>query len=204
LTFDGVDDVVVLDPIAHASAVTVEFWIRPAASLMEAIIVNQADDDNGWSFELNSGRPSFWIAAERGWQVARHSTRLVAGTWYHVAATYDDGAVRVFVNGQPGIASTLGAGLRVAGDLRFGGIPGYGRFAGSLDDVRISQVVRYTAQFAPPTALAAAGANTLGQWVFNEGRGQTAADSSSTGNRGQLGLSAIADDADPTWVVTAR
>jgi hypothetical protein len=200
LMFDGDDDVVVLAPAGYADALTVEFWVRPAASLMEAIIVNQADDDSGWSFELNAGRPSFWIAAEGGWQVVRHSTRLVAGTWYHVAATYDNGAVRVFVNGQPGAASALGTGLRAAGDLRFGGIPGYGRFAGALDDVRISQVARYATQFTPPTSLPAANADTLGQWAFNEGRGQTTTDGSSAGNQGQLGLAVTVDGADPTWV----
>ena len=204
LMFDGDDDVVVLAPVDHADVLTVEFWVRPAASLMEAIIVNQADADNGWSFELNAGRPSFWIATARGWQVARHSTRLVAGTWYHVAATYDNGAVRVFVNGQPGAAATLGGGLRTAGDLRFGGIPGYGRFAGALDDVRISQIARYATQFTPSISLPAANADTLGQWAFDEGRGQTTADGSTTGNQGQLGLSVTSDDADPTWIVAER
>jgi len=199
LAFDGVDDAVVLDPITHAGAVTVEFWVRPATSLMDAIIVNHADDDNGWSFELNAGRPSFWIAAGRGWQVARHSTRLVGGTWYHVAATYDNGTVRLFVNGQPGTTATLQSGLLAAGELRFGGIPGYGRFAGALDDVRIAQVVRYTTQFMPPAVLATADANTLGQWAFNEGSGQTTADGSAAGNQGQLGLSPMVDAADPVW-----
>ncbi len=101
-------------------------------------------------------------------------------------------------------AATLGGGLRTAGDLRFGGIPGYGRFAGALDDVRISQIARYATQFTPSISLPAANADTLGQWAFDEGRGQTTADGSTAGNQGQLGLSVTSDDADPTWIVAER
>ena len=153
---------------------------------------------------LNAGRLAFWVATSRGWQVARHSTRLLSGTWYHVAATYNNGAARVFVNGQPGTATTLQSGLDVAGELRFGGAPGFAHFAGALDDVRISQVVRYSAAFTPPATLPAANVNTLGQWILNEGRGQTTADGAAAKNSGQLGLSAAVDDADPVWSIAGR
>ncbi len=204
LAFDGVDDVVIARPVAHGGVLTVEFWVRPASSSMEAIVVNQADDSNGWSVELNDGRPSFWVATTNGWQVVRHSTRLTGGVWYHVAATYDNGAARVFVNGQPGTASTLQSGVRVAGDLRFGGIDGFGRFAGALDDVRVSQVVRYPSAIVAPSMLPAPDSNTLGQWTFGEGSGQSTADGSPAANRGQLGTSATTDAADPVWAPATR
>jgi len=199
LSFDGVDDVVLAGQVNHASVLTVEFWVRPARSSMEAVVISQATDNDGWSFELNAGRPSLWVNTNRGWQVVRHSMRLVGGIWYHVAATYNNGPARVFVNGQPGTATTLQSGLLTAGELRFGGISGYGRFAGALDHVRIAQIVRYTTQFTPPAVLATADANTLSQWAFDEGSGQTTADTSFAGNQGQLGLSPMVDAADPAW-----
>jgi len=200
LNFDGVDDVVLARQVNHAGVLTVEFWVRPATSSMEAVVVSQATDNDGWSFELNAGRPSLWVNTSRGWQVVRHSTRLVGGTWYHVAATYNNGAARVFVNGQAGTATTLQSGLVPAGELSFGGIPGYGRFAGRLDDIRISQSVRYSAQFTPPATLPPADASTAGQWSLNEGSGQSVADGSAAGVTGQLGLAPTQDAADPTWV----
>ncbi|HHW88056.1 MAG TPA: LamG domain-containing protein [Chloroflexi bacterium] len=200
LNFDGVDDVVLARQVNHAGVLTVEFWVRPATSSMEAVVVSQATDNDGWSFELNAGRPSFWVNTSRGWQVVRHATRLVGGNWYHVAATYNNGPARVFVNGQAGTASTLQSGLTPAGELSFGGIPGYGRFVGALDDIRISQSVRYSVQFTPPATLPPADANTLGQWSLNEGGGQVVADGSVAGNSGQLGLTPTTDAADPTWV----
>ena len=203
LTFDGADDIVMLGQVTHAGTLTVEFWVRPATNAQEAIVLNQATDNAGWSVELNAGRPALWVATSRGWQVVRHSTRLLSGTWYHVAATYSNGAARVFVNGQPGTATVLQSGLGVAGALRFGGAPGFTHFAGALDDVRISGTVRYSTAFTPPAALPTATANTLGQWALNEGRDQMTADGAA-GNTGQLGLSAAVDDADPVWSVAGR
>mgnify|MGYP001492431484 CR=1 FL=1 len=204
LIFDGIDDVVVLGRVEHGSVLTVEFWVRPASSSLDAIIVNQADDNHGWSFELNAGRPSFWVATNADWQVVRHATRLVGGRWYHVAGIYNDGSAQVFVNGRPGAMAALPSGVGAVGKLRFGGIPGYDRFVGALDDVRISQGVRYAAQFTPPVTLPAPDADTLGQWALNEGRGQTTADSSAAGNPGQLGLSPSPDAADPAWEAAGR
>jgi hypothetical protein len=68
-------------------------------------------------------------------------------------------------------------------------MPGYPSFAGALDDVRISSSVRYTANFTPPAILAAPDANTLAQWSFNEGAGQTVTDASANGRTGTLGAS---------------
>ena len=184
----------------HGGVLTVEFWVRPARNSLEAVVISQATEDDGWSFELNAGRPSFWVNTSRGWQVVRHTTRLAAGNWYHVAATYNNGPARVFVNGQPGAAATLQSGLTPAGELSFGGIPGYERFAGELDDIRISQSIRYSAQFTPPPAPPPTDANTVGQWSLDEGRGQVVADASALSNLGQLGLTPTTDAADPTWV----
>lgn len=204
LSFDGVDDVVTAAALDHGASLTVEFWLRPAATALEGVIVSQATDDAGWSVEVNGGRPAFWVAGRQGWQVARHTTRLAAGTWYHVAVTYNGGQTRLFVNGRPSTTTTLAAGVLAAGELRVGELPGYGRFAGLLDDLRISQNVRYSTTFAAPTVLPAADASTLGLWRFNEGRGQTALDDSAAGNTGQLGVLATQDSADPAWVNASR
>jgi hypothetical protein len=39
----------------------------------------------------------------------------------------------------------------------------------------------------------------IGHWNFDEGSGQTAADSSGSGNDGTLGITAGVDNEDPTW-----
>jgi hypothetical protein len=43
-------------------------------------------------------------------------------------------------------------------------------------------------------------ANLIGHWAFDEGTGQTASDSSGTGNNGTLGTTSGVEASDPTWV----
>jgi hypothetical protein len=97
-------------------------------------------------------------------------------------------------------AASVGTTLTQGPSLRFGGLAGYAFFGGALDEARISNVVRYTANFPTPTAPFAPDANTLGLWHFDEGAGQVAADVSASGNNGTLGTTSGSDSADPVWV----
>ena len=205
LSLDGVNDFVQAPRSVSASRFTVEAWVRPATANSNAILVVEADDNNGWALELDANRPILWISTNAGWQGVLHPTALAAGQWAHVAAVYDNGAVRIFVNGVSNTPATVGATLRITtANLRMGGLTGYPFFAGALDDVRISSSARNTANFTPPATLPAADANTLAQWAFNEGSGQTVADSSGNGRNGTLGASTAAGADDPTWVNAGR
>jgi hypothetical protein len=79
---------------------------------------------------------------------------LPNNTWAHIAVTYNGGAVNFFVDGV-----YIGSGSGTAGsldgttsDFRIGA-PEQGdgaNFEGELDDIRLSQVIRYTGSFTPP------------------------------------------------------
>jgi hypothetical protein len=84
--------------------------------------------------------------------------------------------------------------------LRLGGIAGFSFFGGELDEVRISDVMRYTEDFVVPTAAFVADENTLRLWSMDEGSGQEIADESSNANTGTLGSTGGADGNDPNWV----
>jgi hypothetical protein len=205
LSFDGANDFVTAARSVSTSRFTVETWVRPASANATGIMIAEADDANGWSLELDAGRPALWVATNAGWQGVLHPTALTAGQWTHVTAIYDNGAVRLFVNGISSTPATVGATLRITtGGLRLGGIVGYPYFAGALDDVRISGAVRYAANFTPPATLPAADADTLAQWSLNEGSGQNAADGSANGRTGTLGASTTAGADDPAWVAANR
>jgi hypothetical protein len=198
LQFDGANDLVTLGPATGTGPLTIEVWVRPEAANANGILIAGADDNNGWSLELNGGRATLWLSTNLGWQSVQHPTQLAAGQWTHIAATYSAGTAQVYVNGQPATAQSVGT-LTQGPWLRFGGLPGYTYFAGQLDDIRLSNAVRYTAAFTPPTTFAV-DANTLGLWRFNEGSGQLASDASATGNNGTLGAGSSAGTDDPVWV----
>jgi hypothetical protein len=202
LSFDGVNDIVRANQVVGTGPLTIEAWVRPAASNADDLIVVGADEYTGWCLELDGGYLTLWLATNQGWQSNQHPTPLVAGQWYHIAATYGNGSARTFVNGVASTATSVGT-LTQGPFLRLGGLSdsfGY-FFAGVLDEVRISNIIRYTANFTPPIAPFTPDANTRGLWHLNEGTGQLANDSSALANHGTLGNSSGVDSADPTWVV---
>ena len=203
LRFDGANDEVRGGPIAGlGGAQTIELWVRPATGGQDSVILATTDDVIGWALELNGGRATWWVASTAGWRAAQHPTALLANTWHHVAVTYDGTTARVFVNGAPGPAATIGA-ITQGPSFRIGGFPGYGFFNGDVDDVRISNIVRYTGTFTPPSSTSlTTDANTRAFYRFNEGSGQTTVDASGNGYNLTLGTTANADSADPTWVAS--
>ncbi|MGQ0604962.1 MAG: LamG-like jellyroll fold domain-containing protein [Anaerolineales bacterium] len=202
LSFDGVNDLARAAQVIGVGPLTVEVWARPAVSNANGLVVVGGDDATGWSLEINNGQLSFWLATDQGWQVVQHSAALQAGQWVHLAATYASGSARVFVNGNAAGAQTVGV-LTQGPHLYFGGLSGYQYFAGVLDEVRLSNVARYTGAFTPPASFSADG-NTLGLWRFNAGSGQTAQDSSSAANHATLGASSGSAADDPAWMAVSR
>ncbi len=202
LRFDGVNDEVRGGQIAGlGGAQTIELWVRPATGGQNSVILATTDDVTGWSLELNGGRATWWVASTAGWRAAQHPMALNANTWYHVAVTYNGSTAQVFVNGAPGSTATIGA-ITQGPFLRIGGLAGYGFFTGDLDDVRISNVARYTGTFTPPSAALPADTNTRALYRFDEGAGQTTADASGNGYTLTLGATGGADSADPLWVTS--
>jgi hypothetical protein len=184
--------------VVGVGPLTVEAWVRPGVAGETGAVIVGGDDNSGWSVEMASGQVEFWVRTNVGWQVLRHPTVLTAGQWAHVAATYQSGQISVFVNGVPAGPTAVGATLTQGPWLRLGGLAGYPFFNGALDEVRISNVVRYTAAFTPSATLSV-DANTLRLWRFDEGVGQTTVDAAS-GAVATLGATTAVAADDPVWL----
>jgi hypothetical protein len=204
LAFDGVDDEAGNAAFSMSAGFTVEAWVRPSSGNQNSIVIVTGDGSRGWSLELNDGRATLWLADNAGaWSSVRNDSMVLqANQWYHIAATYENGNARVFVNGVAGTSGTVGTVSHMP-VLRLGGLTGYGFFAGQIDDVRISRIVRYTGSFTPPSMPLPADANTIALYLFDEGSGQTAYDASGNGYHLTLGRSAGVDSADPQRVVSS-
>ena len=198
LTFDGTDDLLTAAVIPGTGPLTIEAWVRPANNDAGGLILTGADNASGWSFELNDGRLTLWLSTSDGWSFNQHPTALLAGQWYHLAATYSDGTARTYVNGVAGNPTTTGA-LTQGSLFQAGGLSSYAFYAGIIDEVRISNVPRYNGDFTAPAAPFRPDANTLVLWHFDEGAGQTVADASASGNTVTLGTTDAAQSSDPVW-----
>jgi hypothetical protein len=116
------------------------------------------------------------------------------GAWHHVAVTYDGTNMVTYVDGsQDATTTTSGGPLAAASQLDLGvmsGVYGY-QYYGTLDEVRISSVVRYTGTFTP-AYHPDADSDTIALWHFGEDGGSTAYDVTGNHNGGLQGS--------PAWV----
>ncbi len=198
LSFDGANDLVRTNSVPGTTILTIEAWVRPQTNNANGLLIVNADNNSGWSLELNNSQLTFWLATNQGWSFNRSTLALQAGQWYHVAATYGNGTAQVFVAGVGSTPTSVGT-LSQGPTLNFGGLAGYPFFSGVLDEVRISNIIRYSSNFTPSTAPFASDVNTVGLWHFDENTGHISADSSTSANHATLGSTSNTDSADPTW-----
>jgi serine/threonine protein kinase len=110
----------------------------------------------------------------------------------HLAAVWDGREASLFIDGQKSALTpqttnkTHGprVGLLGAGGLKPDGRPTEA-FAGLIDELRISKVVRYTKDFQPKPRLAG-DADTLALYHFDEGQGDSLKDSSGNDHHGKI------------------
>ncbi|MGQ9549600.1 MAG: LamG domain-containing protein [Roseiflexus sp.] len=154
------------------------------------------DGDVGdYGIALASGRICFGVARGSSGRTIYGSTNVANGQWHHIAVTRraSDGQMRIFVDGQPdasGLGPTGDIGYRngrstayptsdpylVFGAEKHDAGPAYPSYSGLLDDIRISNVVRYTDAFTRPGAPHVVDGSTVALYRFDEGSGATIID----------------------------
>ncbi len=145
---------------------------------------------NRIAFGVHNGSSGFTICA---------TTPLSVDTWHHIAVTRSfGGEMRIFVNGNLDRQITNGPSgnisyrvgrtitgsyvnepFLVIGAEKHDYDPNtYPSFSGWIDEVRISNNIRYIANFTPPSAPFTTDSNTVGLYHFDEGSGTAIIDSS--------------------------
>ena len=102
-------------------------------------------------------------------------TALTSGVWYHVAISRTSGSTKLFVNGtQQGITYADTTDYGASKPMLLGSKHGGANYLnGSLDDVRVSNISRYSSNFVAPTVAFTSDANTLLLLHFNAADGTT-------------------------------
>ena len=201
LEFDGQQSHVLL-PITHTegSPLTIEATVRVDEShhqqrLGQAIVAN--NHRGGLSLDIERGRFNFLMQTrsndrQDGYRRANSTDLPAAGATARIAAVFDRREMRLYVDGKQ-VAMTkldgeyipveqpLFIGASWNGDA--GGID-Y-PFRGLIDEVRISNTVRYTKDYQPMAHLQADD-QTLGLYHFDEGVGDVLHDASGRGNDGKI------------------
>ena len=81
--------------------------------------------------------------------------------WHHCAVVRDNGTIRIFVDGtQETTSADKGNFIDVSGVFEIGTYSGSKAFTGYLDEIRISNIARYTSNFTPTTSIFSDDENT--------------------------------------------
>jgi hypothetical protein len=199
LRFDGLGDYVE-GPVASLlkpAKLTVEAWILPMSFPGQGLgeIASTADwtvgHSGGFVLKVSDGHPQVAIGNGTSFVYLDSALTVTLGQWSHVAAQYDGATITVYVNGQSGGSAACAGGIGTAtqslriGDRSVDAESKRVGFDGVLDEVRISDVIRYASTFTP-TTTATSDANTLLLYRFNEQAGTTTSDASSYSRTGTL------------------
>jgi len=165
MSFDGTGDYLAIpsNPFhnqlyATTRSFTIEFWIYlqayPGASVAATVISTYGGGGgaDGWRIETSPNSPANairWVS--NGSDTACNST-IELNTWIHYAFTYNGTTIKVFKNGVAGSTATTSwtnnTGRMFIGTANAGlAFP----ITGYINDLRITNAERYTANFTPPT-----------------------------------------------------
>ena len=156
--------------INSSSTYSVEAWVFVSTSGVQTALTGAL---NRWWLGYNftdvgatSNKFSFSVFNGSSWQTISSTTTPAVGTWYHVAATFDNGTTKLYLNGTQEATATSVTTNSSSGSLFVGAVlnPGYTYgFTGYLSNVRITKTgtLPYTANFTPSTTPLTATANTV-------------------------------------------
>lgn len=189
LQFDGVNDCVTL-PAAAAMPSGAQFTYE---TLVKMDGPNENYDSimgiggNVWDMRLYATTLTNMTAHANNtvvYGIELSGFNLGDGAWHHIAIVYnaDGNYIRGFVDGilRGGTVIATGAtptGVTASTAWDIGCEDGIRFVQATIDDVRFSNIARYSTNFTPPTTLSN-DSNTLALFRFNEGSGTTSKDNS--------------------------
>jgi glucose/arabinose dehydrogenase len=149
LSFDGVNDWVTVGaaaPLNLTTGMTLEAWVYPTApgASWRNVLIKERSNGEAYNLYAHTGGsgPVVYVVRATALNMpldAAATGQLPLDSWTHLAATYDNSTLRLYVNGvQAGSRAVSGALATSSNPLRIGGNSIWGEFfAGRIDEVRV-------------------------------------------------------------------
>ena len=212
LSFDGSSDYLstgTLNPVQF----TAEAWINPNVVNADQPFISTLNEGGLTGYELHispNGRVAFTLRNGSAWlDVVSPDFTIIAGTWFHIAGTYDGITAKIYVNGvkvaQSVSSFTAGSSIMTLGRRSSGLL----YFNGKIDECHIwnSALPVTTIQSNMFTSPAGTEPGLLASYNFNQGvaggsnSGVTTLNSSTGSYNGTLSTFALSG-ASSNWVAS--
>ena len=202
LSFNGVNnDVEVTSTGFNPTSVqTIEFWINlDGTSGLRSIIDRGAQSTQGfwWLYVDNTTNVLKYQYEISGSYISVTGPAITPNTWHHVAVIHTLGVgVDFYLDGVLTHVASTGTydGSSASHTVYIGSyISSLYLLSGKLDELRISNIARYTANFTPQSGPFVRDSNTLLLYHFDEGSGTTAYDDSTSPHNGTITGATYAD-----------
>lgn len=198
LTFDGATKYVNTNAVnLSGAAMSLECWAKVTAFKSTSPFITSlvGIEETGGAAMLRVGdvgfannQVQFVLQVGTTQQKLSSVARLTAGTWYHIAATYDGTTMRLYINGQ------LDNSRAQTGAVVANGVFSLGRnyenlrvLNGFLDEARAwKRALTQTEIQANACSVSATATGLEAYWPLNEGSGTTTLDVTGNGHNGTL------------------
>ena len=146
LSFNGTSSAVTIadsNSLDLTGGMTLEAWVKPAVTMSayRTVVVKEQPGNLVYGLYANSdtNRPEAQVTVGGSPKPLAGTTQLPAGSWSHLAATYDGTTERLYLNGtQISTLAISGSILTSTGNLKIGGNSIWGEwFNGLIDEVRV-------------------------------------------------------------------
>ena len=195
LEFDGGNDFVFINhnPNLQLSAgnFTIEYWARPNPNGNFQWVISKEFGNGDLDYLVGLNLTDQWRFIARNLDIdITGGTPVIAGTWYHIACTFDGTIARLYINGiEVGIDNTVGNPIVNTAGVSIGRRNSGQNFSGAIDEVRLWNVARSATEIRESMHLASTGCETglISYYQFNDGTGSsTLSDKTSSANNGTL------------------
>jgi hypothetical protein len=176
----------------YDQAFTVDTQLSPLVSIEER---TKAIVGYGWRLFIlrmdGFDRAGFMIyRSDNSYLTVRGTTEITPGSWHHAAGVFDGTEIRLYLDGVlQGTEAYTGTIAYTDQPIGFGWPCWSGNCSfldGGIDEVRITDSVKYTTTFTPEFEHGTPSVDIVGLWHMNEGSGTTLFDIGGNGFNGTL------------------
>jgi hypothetical protein len=140
---------------------TVEMWTRFANTNTDVFLLSGPRQTSSFAFARASDNTIRVGRTNTAWDSTSSASATTANTWQHLAASRQSGTLRIYRNGTQIFSGANTNSYNFTDFLYIGGIPTDGYWMnGHIDEIRVSNIARYTAAFTTPSASFVNDANT--------------------------------------------